>query len=110
MTAPAQPRPRAIGLVNALVGQKDRSRDLRAISAIADDRGYQLVDLVEIDESTYLPITLIAFTASNQGAEEVVAPSSHHFGERHHITALAHALTLETWAGTTPRVTWDATR
>nr|WTA71261.1 hypothetical protein OHB51_35290 [Micromonospora sp. NBC_00855] len=105
MTPP--PR-RALGLLNLDVAHKDRERDIRAIQAIAADRKYELTGVITIDGSTYMPITLIAHTAAEQSAVAVVAPSSHHFGEQ--PDALAHAVTLETWAGTVERVEWDPTR
>lgn len=104
---PGTPR-RAIGLVNATVAHKDRARDLQAIQTIARLRGYQLTHILDIGANTYMPRVLIATTAVEHGAEAMVAPSCHHFGGQ--PDALAHAVTLETWAGTTPRVTWDATR
>ncbi|MGW5920858.1 hypothetical protein ACWFPY_17885 [Nocardia fluminea] len=88
--------------------QKDRERDLRAIQSIAFDRGYELTHVITIDGATYMPITLIAYTAAKQSADAVVAPSAHHFGEQGE--KLAHAVTLETWAGTVARIGWDPTR
>ncbi|WP_410877330.1 hypothetical protein [Nocardia sp. A7] len=94
--------------MNIAVGQQDRDRDVRAIQAIARERGYRLMYLLTIGPQTYMPITAIAHEALSRDAVAVVAPSSHHFGE--HVEALARAVTLETWAGTVKRVGWDPTR
>ncbi|WP_328660320.1 hypothetical protein [Nocardia salmonicida] len=82
---------------------------MRSIQAIARKRGYELLpEVLVISDETYMPITFIAFEACNRGAVAVVAPSAQHFGEQGE--KLAHAVTLETLAGTVQRVGWDATR
>ncbi|MCP2316835.1 hypothetical protein APR12_002175 [Nocardia amikacinitolerans] len=79
----------AIGLLNRSVSDS-WLRDERAIIDLSHARGYRLAHTVTIDADTYMPTTLIVWTAHQHSATVVVTPSVEHFPS----TGIQNAVTL----------------
>lgn len=92
---------KAIGLINSAVSGEHRARDEQVIAQLIRTRGYESAGLLTVDNSTYMPTTLIVQTASRVGAAAVVAPTLEHFGSA--ARAIALACVLETSARTVNR-------
>ncbi|MEV0339656.1 hypothetical protein AB0H49_11560 [Nocardia sp. NPDC050713] len=85
----------AIGLLNRSVSHS-WLRDERVIIDLSHARGYRLTRTVTIDADTYMPTTLIVWTAHQHDATVVVAPSVEHFPSTSIQNAVALACALVT--------------
>lgn len=94
--------PRAIGLINIGRGT-DHRRDEQAIHDLVHERGYSFAGLLTITENTYMPTTLVAYTAFIKGATVVVAPSLSHFAGT--AEAISRVITVDTPTATLSRNT-----
>ncbi|WP_431957981.1 hypothetical protein [Nocardia lijiangensis] len=97
----------AIGLLNRSVSDS-WLRDERMIIDLSRARGYQLAHTVTIDADTYMPTTLIVWTAHQHAATVVVAPSVEHFPNASIQNAVALACVLVTPTRTIPSLGADA--
>lgn len=86
---------KAIGLLNSTVSES-RSHDERLVVDLAHMRGFQLVHTLTIDADTYMPTTLILWTAHQHGATAIVAPNLTHLPGTSTPDAIALACALIT--------------
>jgi len=90
----------ALGLLNLTVSTSPDT-DRHTLVELAATRGFIVVHVLDIDEDTFMPTTLIIDSAHKIRAATILAPSVEHFGMA--TKALTLACTLVVPTATIPR-------
>ncbi|WP_040799475.1 hypothetical protein [Nocardia higoensis] len=91
----------ALGLLNLTVSSAPDT-DRHTLVELATADGYTLTRILDIDEDTFMPTTLIIDSAHKIRAATILAPSLEHFGTA--TRALTLAATLVVPQAVIPRV------
>jgi len=91
----------ALGLLNLSVSSAPEA-DRHTLVELAAAHGCTITHVLDIDEDTFMPTTLIIDSARKIRATTILAPSSEHFGMA--IKALTLAATLIVPQAVIPRV------
>jgi len=91
----------ALGLLNHTVSTSPDT-DRHTLVELAAAHGYTITHVLDIDENTFMPTTLIIDSAHKIRAATILAPSLEHFGAA--TKALALAATLVVPRAVIPRV------
>ncbi|GAA5056304.1 hypothetical protein GCM10023318_33570 [Nocardia callitridis] len=84
---------KAIGVIN--VGRStDWPGDERIIRDHAAACGHELVGILEFGEATFMPTTLVVYTAFTRGAQVIITPTLDHIGAA--AQAISQVRTVET--------------
>ncbi|WP_067859868.1 hypothetical protein [Nocardia shimofusensis] len=91
----------AIAVLNLTVSESEPA-DRATLVELAAWHGCRITDVLTIDAETYMPTTLIAYTAHTARAAVILAPSLAHFGTA--VKALRSACTLVVPQTAIPRI------
>ena len=83
----------ALGVVNLGVSESPAD-DRHVLAELARVRGYRLVDVLTVDEETYLPTAYIAERVRSARVEALLAPSFEHFGVSGRVLPLVAELVV----------------
>ncbi|WP_040796452.1 hypothetical protein [Nocardia higoensis] len=83
----------ALGVLNLDISRSPAD-DRHILTELAHARGYDLIDVLTIDESTYMPTAHIAERARSAGATALLAPSFEHFGVSARVLPLVAELVV----------------
>ncbi|WP_067864816.1 hypothetical protein [Nocardia shimofusensis] len=88
----------ALGLLNLGVSES-RTADRHLLEELARTNGYRLIDVLTIDDETYMPTAYIAERVRTAHATALLAPSFEHFGVSARVLPLVARLVVPGVAG-----------